>query len=62
MKLAPHWRGPSRVLAVLDSQEDPGLTYGIGNPLNSDRLEQVVHYNRLKLYTLPLPAHSSGSL
>lgn len=61
MKLAPHWRGPFRVLAVLDSQGEPGLTYRIGSPLNPDGLGQVVHYDRLKPYTLPWPTDSSDS-
>ena len=62
MKLAPHWKGPYRVLAVLGSQGEPGLTYRIGYPLDSDGQEQVVHYNRLKPYTLPMPATASSSL
>ena len=62
MKLAPHWKGPYRVLTVLGSQGDPGLMYRIGCPLDSDGAEQIVHYNRLKPYTLPLPPGSfSGS-
>lgn len=61
MKLAPHWKGPFRILAVLGSQEDAGLTYRIGCPLDSDGHEQVVHYDRLKPYTLPLPPGSLSS-
>ncbi len=57
MKLDPHWKGPYRVLAVLDSQSEPGLTH-IGSPLS--REEQVVHYDRLKPYTLFIPAESSS--
>lgn len=59
MRLAPHWKGPYRVLAVLDSQGEPGLTYRIDNPLNGQK--QVVHYDRLKLYALLMPAGSSSS-
>ncbi len=62
MKLAPHWKGPFRVLAVLGSQGEPGLTYSIGYPLDSDRQKQVVHYDRQKPYTLPVPPGSPGSL
>lgn len=62
MKLAPHWKGPYEVLAVLGSQEEPGLTYCIGYPLDSNGQEQVVHYDRLKPYTLPLASGSSSCL
>ncbi len=61
MKLAPHWKGPYRVLAVFGSQGDPGLTYHIGYPLDSDEQEQVVHHDWLKPYTLPLPPGSFSS-
>ena len=54
MKPAPHWEGPYRVLAVLGSQGGLGLTYRIACPLDSDGRTQVVHYDRLKRYTLPL--------
>ena len=54
MKLAPHWKGPYRVLAVLGSQGELGITYRIACPLDSDGRTQVVHYDRLKRYTLPL--------
>lgn len=47
---------------MLDSQEEPGLTYHIGNPLDSGGEEQVVHYDSLKPYTLPLPAGSLSDL
>ncbi|XP_049918280.1 uncharacterized protein LOC126401206 [Epinephelus moara] len=62
MKLAPHWRGPYRVLSVLGSQGEPGLTYHIGSPLDFDGQGQVVHYDRLKPYTLPMAAGFSDSL
>ncbi|GLD55051.1 uncharacterized protein AKAME5_000759600 [Lates japonicus] len=61
-KLAPNWKGPYRVLAVLDSQGEPGLTYRVGSVLDSDGPRQVVHYDRLKPYTLPLPAGSISDL
>lgn len=62
LKLAPHWKGPYMVLAVLDSQEEQGLIYRIGSPLDLHGPEQVVHYDRLKPYTLLQPAGASGSL
>lgn len=61
MKLAPHWKGPFGILAVLGSQGDSGLTYRIGYSLDSDGQEQIVHYDWLKPYTLPLPPSSSSS-
>ncbi len=61
MKLAPYWKGPYRVLDVLGSQGDPRLTYRIGYPLDSDGQVQIVHYDRLKPYTLPLPPGSFSS-
>ena len=36
MKLAPLWKGHYRVLAVLGSQGELGLTYRIACPLGSD--------------------------
>ena len=60
MKLAPHWKGPHRVLAVLGSQGELGRTYRIACPLDSDGQTQVVHYDRLKRYTLPLLAGLSS--
>lgn len=62
MKLAPHWRGPYRILSVLGSHGEPGLTYRIGSPLDSNGQGQVVHYDRLKPYTLQTPAGFSDSL
>jgi len=52
MKLAPHWKGPYQVMQVMNSGDVPGLTYRIANPLESDERQQVVHYERLRPYTL----------
>ena len=54
MKLAPHWKGPYVVLQVMTSGDVPGLTYRIANPYDCDERQQVVHYNRLRPYTLPV--------
>ena len=62
MKLALHWKGPYRVLSVLGSRGEPGLTYHISSPLDFDGQGQVVHYDRLKPYTLPMAAGFSDSL
>uniref|UniRef100_A0A8C6P3V4 Integrase catalytic domain-containing protein n=1 Tax=Nothobranchius furzeri TaxID=105023 RepID=A0A8C6P3V4_NOTFU len=60
-KLAPHWRGPFKVLAVLDSEGVTGHVYRIGDLLSDGAPSQVVHYDRLKPYTLGLiPVPSSG--
>lgn len=58
-KLAPHWKGLFWVLEVLGLPEDSGPTYRIAFPLHPKGEEQVVHYDQLKPYTLPL---SPGSL
>ena len=52
-KLAPHWKGPYRVVQVLDSGGESALTYRIDSPLNPQERSQVVHHDRLKPYTLP---------
>uniref|UniRef100_A0A3B3DD48 Integrase catalytic domain-containing protein n=1 Tax=Oryzias melastigma TaxID=30732 RepID=A0A3B3DD48_ORYME len=57
-KLAPHWKGPYCVDQVLASGVEAALTYRIVNPLDPLERAQVVHNDRLKLYTLPLPAGS----
>uniref|UniRef100_A0A3P9GYP2 Integrase catalytic domain-containing protein n=1 Tax=Oryzias latipes TaxID=8090 RepID=A0A3P9GYP2_ORYLA len=57
-KLAPHWKGPYRVDQVLASGAEAALTYRIVNPLDMSERAQVVHHDRLKRYTLPLPAGS----
>ena len=62
MKLAPHWKGPYRVLAVLGSGGVTGVTYRIDSPLDSDGQEHVVHHDRLRPYTLPWPPGSASSL
>ena len=54
MKLAPHWKGPYRVIQVLGSHGERRFTYQIENPLDSDDQEQVVHYDRLRWYPLPV--------
>ena len=60
MKLAPHWRGPFTVTGVPVTDNGFGLTYRIKDTLVEDGLEQVVHYNRLKPYTLgSLPPRST---
>lgn len=59
MKLAPHWKGPFQIVQVLESGGEPGLTYRIISPIDSDERGQVVHYNRLRPYTLPVPTLSS---
>ncbi|CAL9702844.1 unnamed protein product [Knipowitschia caucasica] len=60
-KLAPHWRGPYQVVQVFSSGGEPALTYDIINPLDTQERSQVVHHDRLKPYTLPLPARSPAS-
>uniref|UniRef100_A0AAV2LVC5 Reverse transcriptase RNase H-like domain-containing protein n=1 Tax=Knipowitschia caucasica TaxID=637954 RepID=A0AAV2LVC5_KNICA len=60
-KLAPHWRGPYQVVQVFSSGSEPALTYDIINPLDSQERSQVVHHDRLKPYTLPLPARPPAS-
>lgn len=59
MKLAPHWRGPYRVVQVLVSGGEAALTYRIINLLDPMEQAQVVHHDRLKPYTLPLPAQAT---
>ncbi|KAM3607801.1 uncharacterized protein V6R79_014176 [Siganus canaliculatus] len=54
-KLAPHWRGPYRVVQVLASGGEAALTYRIVNHLDPQERAQVVHHDRLKRYTLPMP-------
>ncbi|KAI4887649.1 hypothetical protein NFI96_026195 [Prochilodus magdalenae] len=63
MKLAPHWKGPYQVLQVMDSGGVPGLTYRIASPFDCTERQQVVHYDRLRPYTLPvrLPQQSQHS-
>jgi hypothetical protein len=46
-------------LQVLESGGEPGLTYRIVSPIDSDERGQVVHYNRLRPYTLPVSTLSS---
>ncbi|CAL9686082.1 unnamed protein product [Knipowitschia caucasica] len=60
-KLAPHWRGPYQVVQVFSSGGEPALTYDIINPLDTQERSQVVHHDRLKPYTLPLPARPPAS-
>lgn len=60
-KLAPHWKGPYQVVQVLSSGCEPALTYCIINPLDPLERAQVVHHDRLKLYTLPLPSRAPVS-
>ena len=55
-KLAPHWKGPYRVVQALVSGGEAALTYRLTNPLDPMERDQVVHHDRLKPYTLPLPA------
>ena len=57
-KLAPHWKGPYRVVQVLAGGDEAALTYRIVSPLDSSERAQVVHHDRLKPYTLPLPAQT----
>lgn len=52
-KLAPHWRGPYRIVDVLAPEGGAALTYRIMNHLDSLERAQVVHHDRLKRYTLP---------
>ena len=58
MKLAPHWKGPYRVVQVLVSGGEAALTYRIISALDPMERAQVVHHDRLKPYTLPLPAQT----
>lgn len=60
MKLAPHWKGPYKIVQVMDSCGELGLIYKIVNPLDSDERAQVVHYDRLRPYTLPIPSLSQN--
>uniref|UniRef100_A0A3B3ILD1 Gypsy retrotransposon integrase-like protein 1 n=1 Tax=Oryzias latipes TaxID=8090 RepID=A0A3B3ILD1_ORYLA len=60
-KLAPHWKGPYRVEQVLTSGGEVALTYRIMNPYDPLGKALVVHRDRLKPYTLPMPAISSGT-
>lgn len=46
-KLAPHWKGPYRVVQALVSGGEAALTYRIVNPLDPLERAQVVHHNRL---------------
>uniref|UniRef100_A0A8C1IKZ9 Integrase catalytic domain-containing protein n=1 Tax=Cyprinus carpio TaxID=7962 RepID=A0A8C1IKZ9_CYPCA len=54
MKLAPHWTGPYKIVQVMDSCGELGLTYRIVNPFDAGKRAQVVHYNRVRPYTLPV--------
>uniref|UniRef100_A0A3Q2EA21 Integrase catalytic domain-containing protein n=1 Tax=Cyprinodon variegatus TaxID=28743 RepID=A0A3Q2EA21_CYPVA len=58
MKLAPHWKGPYRVVQVLVSGGESALTYRLVNALDPMERVQVVHHDRLKPYTLTLPAQA----
>ncbi|KAK3568728.1 hypothetical protein QTP86_014757, partial [Hemibagrus guttatus] len=60
MKLAPHWKGPYRIAQVMDSCGEQGLTYRIKNPFDSGERAQIVHYNRLRPYTLPVSPRSQN--
>ena len=55
-KLAPHWRGPYQVVEALSAGGEAALTYRISSPLDSMEKTQVVHHDRLKRYTLPVPS------
>ncbi|KAL0151981.1 hypothetical protein M9458_052699 [Cirrhinus mrigala] len=57
-KLAPHWKGPYKIVQVMDSCGELGLTYQIVNPFDAGERVQVVHYNRVRPYTLPVSALS----
>ncbi|MGH0192428.1 UNVERIFIED_CONTAM: hypothetical protein FKN15_012823 [Acipenser sinensis] len=58
MKLSPHWKGPYEILDCLGSTEDdPGVNYRIRYLLEPTGNSQVVHYNRLRKYTSPVPQH-----
>lgn len=54
MKLAPHWKGPYKIVQVMDSCGEKGLTYRIVDPFDAGERAQVVHYNRVRPYTLPV--------
>lgn len=54
MQLAPHWKEPYEIAQFIDSCREQGLTYRIENPFDSGERVQVVHYNRLRPYTLPV--------
>ncbi|CAL9701656.1 unnamed protein product [Knipowitschia caucasica] len=61
MKLAAHWKGPFRVADTVNSGEVTGLSYRICDPL-VDGPGLVVHFDRLKPYTLgSLPSRPSGA-
>ncbi|KAK7877355.1 hypothetical protein WMY93_031928 [Mugilogobius chulae] len=60
-KLAPHWKGPYQVVQVFPTSGGPVLTYSIVNPLVPLERAQVVHHDRLKPYTLPLPSQAPVS-
>ncbi len=60
LKLAPHWKGPYKIVQVMDSCGVLGLTYRIVNPFDAGERAQVVHYNRLRPYTLPVSSMSQN--
>lgn len=60
MKLAPHWKGPYKIVQVMDSCGVMGLTYRIVNPFDAGERAQVVHYNRVRPYTLPVSSMSQN--
>ncbi len=60
LKLAPHWKRPSKIVQVMDSCGVLGLTYRIVNPFDAGERAQVVHYNRLRPYTLPVSSMSQN--
>ncbi len=60
LKLAPHWKGPYKIVQVMDSCGVLGLTYRIVNPFDAGERAQVVHYNRLRPYTLTVSSMSQN--
>lgn len=61
-KLAPHWKGPFVVQECLGSDVDsPGVTYKIRYLLDDSGRSQIVHYNRLRPYTAPVPDINRGT-
>lgn len=61
VKLAPHWKGPFKVLSAHPSAQGESVTYTIVDVHDLKSKPQCVHYNRLKPFISPID-HDRGLL